>query len=457
MVAPWPRAGATHASPQVPALVLTGARLLDPVSGRYLPAAAVVIERDRITAVHPKAPKALPQGAVLRDLAGMTLVPGLIDFHARAVPSGTLEPGFFALLSLAHGVTTVRAPATIESWLIARRERIRAGEIVAPRLWLTGRPLGEATAGTPYAAGSSADMLAVTRDDVANAIARQKEAGVDWVRISATAGPEVLRAAVAAARSAGLKISAEAVRVPVAEAAELGVDAVDGTGLLVRSIDVLSRAAPAGHADPAQVVDAAWARATDADINAAIVAMRRRHVALVPLLTMDAARALPAETAKDPQLDRLPMSLRTAIRSDATRRAAGDAAASRKAHDRRTAFVSAFAKQGGRILAGSGTGERGYPLPGAAIHAELARLTAAGLTPAEAIRAATSNAADALGAATSLGQIRAGYRADLIAVSGDPLQRIEDLSRITLIVRGGEVLERSELLEQAARATGTVK
>jgi hypothetical protein len=413
--------GATHASPlQNPALVLTGARVLDPVAGRYVPAYAVVIERDQIVAVHLNDPGALPAAAERRDLAGMTLVPGLIDFHARAAPSGSLEADFFALLSLAHGVTSVRAPNSYGSWLIARRARIRAGDVIAPRLWLTGQPLGERTGASIFA--TQPDVLALARDEVAGVVSQQKRAGVDWIKISGTAGPEMLRAAVTAARDAGLKISAEALRVPVAQAAELGVDVLDGTGLPVRSIDVLPvLPAPTSPPNPRQIVDAAWTQVTDSDIAAAVYAMRRRNVALVPLLAADAA------------------------------------AASRNAHERRVAFVRAFAKQGGRMLPGSGTGDRGHPLPGTAIHAELAQLMAAGLTPIEAIRAATIHAAEALGAAKSLGQVRAGYRADLIAVSGDPLQRIEDLSRIALIVRGGEVLERDALLKQAERATGVVR
>jgi imidazolonepropionase-like amidohydrolase len=94
----------------------------------------------------------------------------------------------------------------------------------------------------------------------------------------------------------------------------------------------------------------------------------------------------------------------------------------------------------------------GYNVPGAGVHRELAMLVAAGLSPAAAIRAATVNCADLVGAGKTLGQIAVGFKADLIAVEGDPLAKIEDLQRITLIVRGGEVLERQQLLAQARRA-----
>ena len=94
----------------------------------------------------------------------------------------------------------------------------------------------------------------------------------------------------------------------------------------------------------------------------------------------------------------------------------------------------------------------GYNVPGAGVHEELSLLVAAGLSPGDAVRAATINCAELLAAGGSLGQIKPGYQADLIAVDGDPLSRIEDLRRIRLIVRGGEVLDPRQLLAQARRA-----
>ena len=456
MAAPWNTPAQTVPPGGPPSrLVLTGARVLDPLAGRYVPS-TVIIEGDYVRAVHVKPGDPLPPDAPRRDLSGMTLVPGLVDFLGRAAPSGPLDADFFALLSLAYGATAMRAEGTREAWLIGRRERIRIAEVVAPRLWLTGQPLGERVASPAFVGARNPDILSVSRENAAQAIARQKAAGVDWIKLSATSGPELLRASVAAAHAAGLKISGEALRVPIVQAAALGLDAIDGTGLPVRSIDVLPAQGATGPPDRRRIVDAAWAQATDNDIAAAVFAMRRRNVALAPLLSADAARALP-ETVTPTQLQPLPAALRARIEADVRARLPADTAVSRKAHERRLALARAFAKHGGRILAGSGTSDVGFPLPGAAIHLELARLVAAGLTPSDAIRAATTNGAHALGAAKVIGQIRAGYRADLFAVSGDPLQQIGDLSRITLIIRGGEVLERDALLKQATRATGMVK
>jgi adenine deaminase len=92
---------------------------------------------------------------------------------------------------------------------------------------------------------------------------------------------------------------------------------------------------------------------------------------------------------------------------------------------------------------------RGYPVPGAGLHRELAALVRAGLSPIEAIRAATSAAGDLVGAKPTTVRFAPGTDANFIIVSGDPLKQIEDLSNITHVVRAGEVFEPKVLLARA--------
>src|SRR5262245_44445619 len=86
-------------------------------------------------------------------------------------------------------------------------------------------------------------------------------------------------------------------------------------------------------------------------------------------------------------------------------------------------------------------GTDGGVLPHGENAKEFTALAKAGLPPLEAIRAATINAAAALGLGQEIGQIKAGYAADLIAVAGDPLQDLEALSRIRFVMRGGRVVQ----------------
>ena len=123
-----------------------------------------------------------------------------------------------------------------------------------------------------------------------------------------------------------------------------------------------------------------------------------------------------------------------------------------QAADIRSRLVRHLVAAGARIATAVDVESSGYNVPGAGVHRELSLLVAAGLSAGDAIRAATVNCAELLGLEGSLGQIKVGFKADLIAVDGDPLARIEDLQRIKLIVRGGEILERDQLLAQARRA-----
>jgi hypothetical protein len=109
----------------------------------------------------------------------------------------------------------------------------------------------------------------------------------------------------------------------------------------------------------------------------------------------------------------------------------------------RDQLVKAIADSGGKIMAGSDTPEWffGY---GWTIHRELESLVAAGLTPHQALAAATRNPAEFLRATKEWGTIEPGKRADLVLLEGDPLEDIRNTSRIEAVVIGGRWLDRKE-------------
>ena len=106
--------------------------------------------------------------------------------------------------------------------------------------------------------------------------------------------------------------------------------------------------------------------------------------------------------------------------------------------------VGALHDAGVRLAAGTDAAH----LPGA-IHLELEDLVAAGLTPLEAIAAATGGAARVLGADEEIGTIAVGKHADLILLDGDPLQDIRDTRKISHVIRGGRVVDRAALIQRA--------
>jgi imidazolonepropionase-like amidohydrolase len=110
------------------------------------------------------------------------------------------------------------------------------------------------------------------------------------------------------------------------------------------------------------------------------------------------------------------------------------------------AFIKRFVAVGGRVATGSGFEGSGYPAPGIGVHQEIAALVEAGLTPIEAIRAATLNGALLLGGTDKQVGIQPGFAANLFVVQGDPLNNAADLVRVSSVIRNGRLLDSRELL-----------
>lgn len=119
----------------------------------------------------------------------------------------------------------------------------------------------------------------------------------------------------------------------------------------------------------------------------------------------------------------------------------GDLALAREGFQRMQRFVRRFQEAGGLVLAGTDM----LPWPGAGIHEELRLLVLAGLSPMEALQAATRNAARALGWEARTGTIAVGLDADLVLLDADPLHDITNTTKIWKVVRAGHLLDRATL------------
>jgi hypothetical protein len=427
-------------------LLITGSRILDTRSGRYVAAPAVVVVGDRVDAILTSVPGTIPAGTRRVDVPGTTLVPGLGDMFAAAAPDGSADADFYYAMALAHGVTSFRVVGARLPWAASQRERSRRGDILAPRLWVGGNRLDQQ--GTPsFTVQHVRDAASAQR-----AVAQQRALGGEWVAVAANTSPEVYRAIVRAGRAETMRVSGEPGVTPVSELIRLAVDAIDRVGFFVRSRDEAAKELPPGTnaSGTGDAADELWVRASAADLRP-VLSKAAKRPALAPMLASFAG-VLDADSLKqDPAL----ALLSTAWRDDLLRRShpAGWAGAKNaaRAAEARGRLAAAFAAAGVPIVTGVDAESSGYNIPGAGVHRELSLLVAAGLSPAEAVKAATWNCAQMLDAPL-LGQIRVGAQADLIAVEGDPLARIEDLQRIKLVIRAGEVLDRSDLLAQARRA-----
>ena len=363
--------------------------------------AVVVIDGDRIVSVGTGA-SALPAGADVVDLRKYTGLPGLIDLHTHITYYWDQKPGTRprgqrrlpavtvylaqanAMRTLETGVTTVRDLNAGNDMDLAMRELIALGAMVGPRIFASGPGLS-ARQGQPP-----------DPDNMRKLVEERVKAGVDWIKVFGSRG---------------------------------GFENVDGTQTV--TFDEMKAVVDAGHAAGKKVAihsygasgvrDAVRAGADSiehgADVDDETLAeMKRRGIVWVP--TVDHNRYY--IDAKDEYGF-----------------APGSEVALKDYIDRNFDSVRRGVKIGVRLGMGS---DAVYTMFGQNTR-ELGWLVKAGLTPAEALAAATTTAAALLGVEDRLGRVAPRFLADLVAVEGDPLSRIDDLfTGVRWVMKEGKVV-----------------
>jgi len=379
---------------------IRAAGLLDVAEGKLINNAVVLVEGDKIIAAGSNLN--VPRETKTIDLGDATILPGLIDTHAH-ITYHFDENGIFGLrgdaseqitlkyaaenarLTLEAGFTTIRSLGAFGGADIALRDSIKRGEIFGPRMLVSGEPL------TPnvFRGGTKrAERIEVIRQFVR---ARIKE-GVDVIKIFEAVdnsgeplfSAKEIRAAVDEARQANLKVAVHAHEAAaIIAAVEGGCDSIEhGTFLN----------------------------------DEAIRLMAKNHTALVPTVYLPTHYL---EHKKQFAFD------------GSTWRFFETLKARNQENLKRARNRGVWVVNGSDAVAG--------------LHGHNAReiiwLVKAGMKPAEAIRAATVDAAELIGLKGQTGEIRAGLLADIIAVSGNPLDDINNLERVAFVMKSGKVFK----------------
>jgi len=406
VVAQTPRQVAVHAG-----------HLLDVKTGRILSDQLVVVEDGKITSTGPAAEVKAPAGAVRVELPNATLLPGLIDAHthltfdpkfgyerlAISVPREALIGAKNARLTLLAGFTTVRNVGASDFTDVALRDAINAGDVPGPRMLVSG-PALSITGGhcdnnmLPFEYHATEDGVADGVTAVQHKVRENIKYGSDLIKVCATGGVlslgdnpqasqytlEEMKAIVADAHRLGRKVAAHAHGAEgIRWAAEAGVDSVE-------------------HGS---YID-----------DAGIAAMKEHGTYLVPTLYIGDWMIENAEATH------LPAPLLAKAKEVIP------AARKNIAH----AFASG-------VKVAFGTDAAVYP-HGLNAH-EFAVMVKLGLTPLQAIQAATLNAADLLGWSGKVGTLEPGAWADVIAVDGDPIKDVTTLEHVKFVMEGGEVVK----------------
>ncbi len=398
-------------------VTLWDARLVDGRGGAPVERATLTIDDGRIAAIGSASGDPPPDAV---DLAGRTLMPGLIDAHAHVSSDTERSPGFgpppalhgddprppelgyfvlarTATALLGAGITTVRDVGSYGGEAIVLRRAIELGLVEGPRILSCGRILsatapGARIFGTMYReADGPWEMRKAVREQIRD--------GADYIKIMATGARSVIREDPEPAQ-----MTAEEVRAVVDEAHRMGfrvaahAEGLGGARIAVEEgVDTIEHGLSLHRAPEL------------------LALMAERAIVLVPTLSTFA---------------------------DLAERFAGDFAptlveqAKRQAEDAHKTLDAAHAA-GVALAMGYDSGP-----PGASA-TELVRMAAAGLGAAAAITAATRGSAQALGLADDLGTVEAGKTADLLVVDGDPLgdpSVLLDRSRIWLVVQAGRAV-----------------
>jgi imidazolonepropionase-like amidohydrolase len=396
---------------------LTAGKLIDPVSGQTVTDPALVIEDGVVTERGTASSLSAPDGAATVDLGNATLMPGFIDMHTHLTGDPTTG-GYASLaisderaaitgvknarLTLLAGFTTVRNVGADSYGDVALRDAINEGEVPGPRMFVSGPPVG-ITGGhcsdnnlLPAEYESFGENVAAGPWEMRDRVRKNIKYGVDLIKTCSTGGVfskgttlgaqqgtlEELTAIVEEAHARGLKVAAHAHGTQgVKNALMAGVDTVEHASILDE-----------------EAIQMAKERGTYLSMDI--------YNTEYTLAEGEKNGVLPESMDKERQISQL--------QRDSFRKATN---------------------AGVKMVFGSDSGV--YP------HGDngnqFSRMVTYGMTPMQALQAATSSAAEALGKTGQLGCADVGCAADFVAVTGDPIADMQILANVDFVMKGGEV------------------
>jgi imidazolonepropionase-like amidohydrolase len=439
-----------------------------PMTGAAVTRSADVVIRGRtIAQILPAGTARAASDAIVIDGRGQYLIPGLIDSHVHIKEQDPL------FLYVAAGVTTVQNMSG-RPFHLDMRARVNAGTLLGPRIVTTGP--------------TTAEVGVTTAEAVERLVAEQKARGYDAIKMYGSQGgnmtPEAYRALIAAARGHGLRVVGHAPR-------NLAFDVVLGerqhsidhmeeivythrpfARLLGPYVDLqFGRASDSARDSLARVPVPDFAAELGAEIAELARAVRQAGLAVTPNLvffrnihwmTTDSIHALlrapelayaaPQQRLNwSPLLNRYHNSWRG--RRETISRYLGAVV------DLQRAITLAFHRAGVPLMTGTDAEFLGAQ-PGFGVHTELELFVDIGMTPMEALRAATVTPAGVMQIADSVGTIAPGKVADLVLLAANPLTDIRNTRRISGVFRSGRWLPQPQIaaaLDSLAGSYGPVQ
>jgi imidazolonepropionase-like amidohydrolase len=404
-------------------LVVHAGRLIDGLGGEPRSQVSILIHDDRITAV--QSGFVSPPGAEVVDLSRSTVLPGFIDCHVHItgqsdggdlVAESVTRTGYdAAYISVANarrtlqaGFTTVRDVGANPFVAIAMKKAIARGEIEGPRMFVAGPPLGPSGGHSDLSNGLDPDLdhphwrdfLIDSPADARRVVRKLHAMGADLIKIMPSGGvssigddPNVqlmtdaeIAEVVATAHSLGMKVAAHAHgKQAIDTAIRLGADSIEHASYADAQSFALFRA------------HGTWLVPTLLIADVGLRMAQQHPEAFNPSAVAKIVEVAPLEAE---------------------------------------VFAAAY-RAGVKVAFGTDQGL----VPHGRNAEEFALMVKGGMTPMQAIVAATSSAAELLGDPQDIGSVQAGRFADLAAVDGDPLADITELQRVRFVMQAGRVVQ----------------
>jgi imidazolonepropionase-like amidohydrolase len=400
--------------PGTPPIVVKGGLLIDGTGKAPIPNSVVVIEGGAIRAVGALGKVTIPSGAQIIEANNRIVLPGLIDMHVH-------YRDWMDQLFISHGVTTVRDVGSNLDYILQARKRSQIEGVRKPRMYTSGAFLD----GSPPVFGEDLSFVVTTPEEAKAAASKLITSKVDCLKTQQKITLPLLEAITEVAKKEKIPVI-----VHLGDSKMGNIKASDAILLGVKGIE---------HGSGINFITA-----SRSELEAISDMIVSHSVYVTPTLFMEEqfSRLLDPELKKDPLLKQTPpyvfkfWETTFGVNTWWTER---HSSLHRAILKKRKEFVGILIKKGGFIVAGTDVPVP-YVFPGASLHRDLELLVSAGLTPMQAIMAATKTAAELLGHADRLGTLEAGKIADVQLLSANPLENISNVRSVEMVFRDGRMI-----------------
>jgi len=431
---------------QAAPLVLAHVTIIDVTGGPSKPDMTVVIRGDRISDIGKAGEMTAPPDATVVDASGKFLIPGLWDMHVHWYNRDSFT------LFTANGVTGIREMFG-NSELLRLRDEIAKGSLTGPRMIVASPIIDGPQPVWP-------NSIAVSNEDEGRkAVRKVKEWGADFVKVYSLLPRDAYFGIADESKRQGISFVGHVpFTVSAAEASDAGQKSIEHlTGVLLacsynetelRNEIVKARAPGARSRREGENLRETFSDRKAKDLFARFV---KNQTWQCPTLTVLRSNAYLGDQSfrNDARLKYVPRPMRERWGQRIANQNQSEYA--KKMFKKEVEIVGAMQRAGVPLLAGTDTGNP-FCFPGFSLHDDLALMVIGGLTPVEALRAATLNPAKFLGLDKTLGTIEPGKIADLVLLDADPLADIRNTQKINAVISNGRLFDRKALNKMLERA-----